>query len=409
MRRLDEGKALDIAQVQRLHPQDHAGQRAAQNLGVGERRAAGKIFRVIQPDADAVSHAAAAARALVGRCLADGLDQQLLHLAAKAVALDARRARIDHVTDTGHGQRGFRHVGGQHNAAAAVDVKDAILLGLRQTREQRQHLGVAVDRLMAQVPAQMVGSLTDLALAGQEDEDVAAGAAGVTPQFVDAVGDGAVQVVVARLFVGAVTLLDREHPARHIDDRCRPLRRREMFSESVRINRRRCHNDLEVRPARQDLAQVAEQKVDVQRALVRLVDDDGVVGFEQGIGLGLGQQDAVGHELDRSIAAEAVLKAHLEAHHFAQGRLQFLGNSLGHAGSSDSPRLRMPDHAAFAGRVIELAAPHGQCDFRQLRGLARPGLAADDDDLVRSHRGHDVFTFARDRQRFGEFDFQGGD
>ncbi len=43
----------------------------------------------------------------------------------------------------------------------------------RQPREQRQDLGVAVQRLVAQVLAQVVGGLADLALAGQEDEDVA--------------------------------------------------------------------------------------------------------------------------------------------------------------------------------------------------------------------------------------------
>jgi hypothetical protein len=164
----------------------------------------------------------------------------------------------------------------------------------------------------------------------------------------------------------------------------------------------------EVWPSRQDLAQVAQQEVDVQRALVRLVNDDGVVGFEQRIGLGLGQQDAVGHEFDGRIAAEPVLKAHLEAHHLAQGRLQLLGDTLGHAGRCDAPGLRVADHAALAGRVVELAAPHGQRDFWQLRGLARAGLAADDDDLVRGHRSHDVFTLAGDWQRFGKFDFQGG-
>jgi hypothetical protein len=58
--------------VQRLHAQDHAGQRRAQDLGVGEARAAVEVLFVVQADADAVGHAAAAAGALVGRRLADG-------------------------------------------------------------------------------------------------------------------------------------------------------------------------------------------------------------------------------------------------------------------------------------------------------------------------------------------------
>jgi hypothetical protein len=43
-----------------------------------------KSFLVVQPDADAVGHPPATAGALVGRGLADRLDQQLLHLAAES-------------------------------------------------------------------------------------------------------------------------------------------------------------------------------------------------------------------------------------------------------------------------------------------------------------------------------------
>ena len=92
-RRLEEGEVLDRAQPQRLHAQDHAGQRRAQDLRVGEARPAGEVLLVVQADADAVADAPAAAGALVGGRLADRLDQQLLDLVAVAVALDARRAR----------------------------------------------------------------------------------------------------------------------------------------------------------------------------------------------------------------------------------------------------------------------------------------------------------------------------
>ena len=61
-----------------------------------------------------------------------------------------------------------------------------------------------------------------------------------------------------------------------------------------------------------------------------LVNDDGVVGIEQRIILGLGQQNAIGHELDRGVTRQAVLKAHLIADHLAQRRLEFFCNALGH-------------------------------------------------------------------------------
>ncbi len=115
-RRIDEGKVLHHAQVQRLHAQDHAGQRRAQDFRVGEARRGREVLLVVEADADAVGHAAAAAGALVGRRLADRLHQQLLHLAAEAVALHARRAGVDHVADARHGERGLGHVGRQHDA-----------------------------------------------------------------------------------------------------------------------------------------------------------------------------------------------------------------------------------------------------------------------------------------------------
>ena len=165
-RRFNEGEVFHLPQVQALHAQDHARQGRAQDLWVGETRATGKVFVVVQANTNAVGHAAAAARALVRRGLADGLDHQLLDLAAQAVALHAGGARVDHVADAGHGERGFGHVGGQDDAPPAAGVEHAVLLGLRQAREQRQDLGVARPRLVGHVFAQVVGGFTDLALAG---------------------------------------------------------------------------------------------------------------------------------------------------------------------------------------------------------------------------------------------------
>ena len=141
---------------------------------------------------------------------------------------------------------------------------------------------------------------------------------------------------------------------------------------------------------------------------MRFVNDDGVVGAQQRVGLRLGQQDAVGHQLDRSVATQAILKAHLEADHVAQRGLEFFGNALGHAGRCNAPGLRVADQRAAPTGVIELAAPHGQGDFGQLGGLARAGFTAHDDHLVRGNGGRDFVALARHRQRFGELNDQGG-
>jgi hypothetical protein len=54
------------------------------------------------------------------------------------------------------------------------------------------------------------------------------------------------------------------------------------FGKAVGVDGGRGDDHLQVGPARQDLAQVAQQEVDVQAALVRLVDDERVVGRSSG-------------------------------------------------------------------------------------------------------------------------------
>ena len=51
--------------------------------------------------------------------------------------------------------------------------------------------------------------------------------------------------------------------------------------EPFRVDGRRSDDQFQVGPLRQQLLQVAQQEVDVQRTLMRLVDDDRVVGVEE--------------------------------------------------------------------------------------------------------------------------------
>ena len=417
---LQKREVFHRAQAQRLHPQNHTRQRRAQDFRVGKAVAPVKVFLLVQANANAIGHPPATPGALVGRTLADGLYEQLLHLAAKAIALDARRTRVDHIADARHRERGLGHVGRQHHAPPGVAVKNAVLLGGAQARKQRQHLAAAHHRLVAQMAAQMVCGLADLALARQENQNIAAHPA--APQLVHAIGNRVVQVVFAAFLKRAVALLHREHAARNHDHRRgrqlaalgRGLQAGKVVGKPLRVNRGRGHDDFQIGSARQYLAQVTEQKVNVQAALVRLVNDDGVVGVQQRVGLRLGQQNAVGHQLHRRIAREPVLEPHLETHHLAQRRLQLLGNPLGHAAGRNPPGLRVADQLAARrgpaigqrGGVIAQPAPHGQGNLGQLRGFARAGFATDDDDLVPRQRGHDLLALGGDWEVFWEFDVQ---
>ena len=71
--------------------------------------------------------------------------------------------------------------------------------------------------------------------------------------------------------------------------------------------------DPQVRPLREDALQPAEEEVDRQAPLVRLVEDDRVVAAEERVALDLGEEDAVGHELHVRARRRAVLEADLVA------------------------------------------------------------------------------------------------
>ena len=129
---------------------------------------------------------------------------------------------------------------------------------------------------------------------------------------------------------------------------------------------------------------------------MRLIDDDRVVGRQPAVGLDLGQQNAVGHEFDRSALAHVLVETHLKADRSAERRLQFLGNAARDRARSDPSRLSATDQP---GRTTA----SGETQLRQLRGLARTGFARDHHDLMVANQGDDALGFGRDRQRLVDF------
>ena len=75
----------------------------------------------------------------------------------------------------------------------------------------------------------------------------------------------------------AVAHLHRIHAPGHLDHR----RIVEVAREALRIDGGRGDDELQIRAPGQQPLQIAEQEIDVQAALVRLVDDDGVVGARE--------------------------------------------------------------------------------------------------------------------------------
>ena len=134
-------------------------------------------------------------------------------------------------------------------------VEHTVLLGLGQAREQRQHLGVARERAVREVLAQMVGCFANFALAGQKNKDVARRSA--DPNLVHGIRHRVVQVVVAAFLEGTIALLDRIGAARHHQHGrslafgvCKVLRK------PISVDGGRGHDDFQIGPLRQDLLQI---------------------------------------------------------------------------------------------------------------------------------------------------------
>ena len=372
--RVEEAEVLDLAERQRLHLQDHRREARAQDLGIGERGPVGEVRLGVQADADAVRRAPAAAHALVGRRLRDGLDRQPLDLQPRAVAADPRGARIDDRTDPRHGERRLGDVRREHDAARGVRLEDLLLLGRREARVERQDLDV-----VSQAAGQRLGGVTDLALAGEEDEHVAGR---VVEQLLDGVADRVDRVVL--LGGGPVADRDGVRAPGDLDDG----RAAEMLAEAGRVDRRARDDELEVRTPGQQLLEEAEQEVDVQAALVGLVDDDRVVAAQQPVALDLGEQQAVGDEPHQRLLPGLVVEAHAVADGAAERDLELVGDPLRDGACGDPPRLGVGDRGS----------PELEADLRQLGRLARAGLAGDDHDLVGGDRGEQVVAAGADRQ-----------
>ncbi len=147
-----------------------------------------------------------------------------------------------------------------------------------------------------------------------------------------------------------------------------------MLTEFLGVNGGRGNDQLQVFAPGQQLVEVAEQEVDVQAALMSLVNDQGVVGTQVAVAPGLSQENSVGHELDPGCRAGAILKANLGTHH--PGLAQLLLNSLGDRQGGNTAGLGAADHGPF--RCPACIQTH----LRQLGCLAGPGITGNNNDLV---------------------------
>ena len=233
--------------------------------------------------------------------------------------------------------------------------EDPLLFCGRQPRVERQHLGVL------EITQSLCG-VADLALTRQEHQHVAG-------RFLLEFGDGVDDRLglVAQLgpddfvvgivgivtifgsdgdFQWAVTDFDGIGPPGDFHDRGAESFSREMRGETLRFDGRRRDDHLEIGSPRQQLAQIAEQEVDVEAALVGLVEDESVVAQQAAVALNLREQNAVGHQLHQRAVTDLIGEPDGVADGLTQRSAQLVGDALADCAGREPAGLRVPDGAA---------------------------------------------------------------
>ncbi len=311
---------------------------------------------------------------------------QAFQLSALAVAFDPRGSAVDDVADARNGQRSLGHIGGKHDAPLRTRLEYTILFVGRKPRIQGQDFGLAI---LAPLQRQM--RIADFAFTRQEHQRIAQRVSRVdlVHHRDDLFGKAGIGTLGGR----TPAQFHRMTAAFHFDHR----RIVEVLGKARGVDGGRRDDQLEITALGKQALEIADQEIDVEAALVRLVENDRVVGAEPGIALGFRQQDAIGHELDQRSIADPLIETHLEADQLTHGRAQFAGNASSHRARGNPARLGAADHAGHAatGRKTQLG---------QLRGLARPGFTGQHDDRMVLDQAHDLLAACRNRQGFVDTD-----
>ena len=180
------------------------------------------------------------------------------------IARDARETRVDYGADAGNRHRSLGYVRREYHAAFLRGAERPLLLGCGKRREKGNRLVVAVEL----APLEIVRRLAYVALPGEEHEHV-------VPRRESPYRGGDFARKVRFLAVGgfAVLYFDGEEASGHGKRR----RAAEELREAFRVQGRGRDYYLQVAPLLQDALENPEKEVDVERTLVRLVDDDRVV------------------------------------------------------------------------------------------------------------------------------------
>ena len=151
-------------------------------------------------------------------------------------------------------------------------------------------------------------------------------------------------------------------------------------------------DDLQIRPFRQQLPQVAHQKVDVKAAFVGLINNQGIVTVQEPVVLDLRQQDAVGHDFDPRLVGRGVGKTYLIPHLAASLLSKLFSNTTGYGTGRNPAGLGVADQPANTPTAVH-------ADLGDLGGLTGTGFAGNDHHLVLFNGLTDIIDPFRHWQR----------
>ena len=170
-----------------------------------------------------------------------------------------------------------------------------------------------------------------------------------------------------------------------------------MVGETLRIDRRRGNDNLEIPALLQQTLQIAQQKIDIEAALMRFINDDGVVGLEEWVMLRFGEQNTVRHQFDQRIRRGTILEPYFDTDTFADAGIQFFRHAPRDRARCQTTRLRMTDKPLYA-------PPEFQTNLWQLRGFTRTGFPANNHHGIGRNRRRNLVLTATNRQRFRKAD-----
>ena len=180
------------------------------------------------------------------------------------IARDARETRVDYGADAGNRHRGLGYVRREYHAAFLRGAERPLLFGCGKRREKGNRLVVAVELATPKI----VRRFAYVALPGEEHEHVV-----IWRERPYRGGDFAREIGFLDVGRFAVLYLYREESSGD--------RKRRRAAEELRktLGVQGCGRDyyLQVTALLQDALEDTEKEVDVERTLVRLVDDDRVV------------------------------------------------------------------------------------------------------------------------------------